>query len=268
MSNKKYAFRYYEKRLLDYVLFEIDLLQYLAAQSYPCPAPLKNKESGYVGEYNSKPYAIFEFLEGEHNDDEANAKEVARAIGVLHALTIDHRPGYSEARDTYNPTSSWNSAVGNATRVIDSAERDERLKWLRTELDGLELPDTMPKGVVHGDTNPSNFLYKDGHISAVLDFDQASYTYLLYDVANLLFWWAWPNMGNLNLEVAKQLLAEYEKYRQLTDDEKLHLFDMLKMSNFMGMGWFIHEDDDFSNGKRKTEFLNNIGRDGLRRALL
>ena len=35
----KFVFRYYESRPEKYALFEINILQYLAKHSYPCPAP-------------------------------------------------------------------------------------------------------------------------------------------------------------------------------------------------------------------------------------
>lgn len=264
----KYAFRYYEKRPQEYVPFEIDLLQYLAAHDYPCPTPIKNNAGDFMNMYNNaKPYVIFEFLEGEHNDDDGNYKEVAEAIGKLHAITNGYKPTNAEFRDSYDVASSWSNATENAKKIKPQSEAAARLMWLRRELEKLELPISMPKGSVHGDTNPSNFLYKNGHISAVLDFDQAAYTYLIYDIASLLLWWSWPNDGELNFKKAKSLIAVYEKYRKLTEKEKQHLFDMLKMVIFMGTSWFFHEDDDHANDKRKIGLLNNIGRDEFYRRL-
>jgi len=65
----KYVFRYYEKRSMDYVLFEMELLHYLTRNSYPCPAPIKNERGEYAGSYREKPYALFTFIEGEHKND-------------------------------------------------------------------------------------------------------------------------------------------------------------------------------------------------------
>lgn len=260
-SKGKYAFRYYEKRSSEYVSFEIDLLQCLMAGNYPCPAPIKNISGDYMGAYKAKPYALFTFLEGEHNDNDENYKEVAKSIGELHAITNGYKPVNSESRDGYNAASSWTYATKNAKKITPQTEAVARLAWLRSELDTLQLPITMPKGAIHGDTNPSNFLYKDGRISAVLDFDQAAYTYLIYDIANLLLWWAWPNKDELSFEKAKTIIAEYEKCRKLTQPEKRHLFDMLKMTILMSVSWFFHQDEDYLNDKRKIELLNDIGRD-------
>ena len=99
-------------------------------------------------------------------------------------------------------------------------------------------------------------------LQTVLDFDDASYTNLLYDIANMLYFWAWPNKKNLIFQKARTLLKEYKKYRTLTQIEKEHLFDVLKMVICMSIGWSIHETiEDHSNEKRKIEFLNNLGRE-------
>src|SRR5438874_8701719 len=54
-----HAFRYYESRSTAYVLFEIDLLRYLARHGYPCPLPIEDAGGRVVGMYQDKPYALF-----------------------------------------------------------------------------------------------------------------------------------------------------------------------------------------------------------------
>jgi homoserine kinase type II len=262
-SKGKAVFRYYESRSENYARFEMNVLAYLTQHDYPCPAPIKNVWGEYVGELHGKPFGLLEFLEGEHGDSEDNGKQIAETLGNLHALTLGYKPDYAEARDTYDPTSCWNNALTNSKKMTSESEADKRLSWLRSELDKLEFPDTLPKGVCHCDTHPSNFLYKEDKLVAVLDFDDAAYVYLLYDIANMLFFWAWPDKGDINFADARDLLNEYQKYRILTVGEKKHLFDVLHMVNFMGIAWFIHDDADFHNSRRKTEFLNNIGREAF-----
>jgi homoserine kinase type II len=262
-SRGKSVFRYYESRSENYARFEVGVLGYLTHHDYPCPAPIENKQSEYIGGYQDKPFALFEFLEGEHSESEGNGKQIAKALGKLHTLTAGYQPKYYEARDTYDPTSCLRNALVSVKKIRSEFEANERLGWLKTELNRLQFSETLPKGVCHCDTYPSNFLYKEGNLVAVLDFDDAAYVYLLYDLANLLFFWAWPDKGNLIFAKAKELMGEYEQYRTLIEAEKRHLFDVLHMVNFMGIGWFIDNNDVYINSRRKTEFLNALGREGF-----
>ncbi len=255
----KFVFRYYESRPENYALFEVNVLQYLVKRSYSCPAPIRNIHGGFIGKYKNKPFALFEFMEGEHRK-RVNPKSIAQAIGKLHKITIGYKPEYSEARDTYDPKSCWKNAISNSKKIKSKSETKKRLDWLKIELEKLKLPKNLPAGVCHCDTHPSNFLYKNGQVSAVLDFDDASHVYLLYDIANMIYFWAWPHKKEIIFRRAKDLLKEYEKYRKLTDIEKNHLYDLLKMVIFMSIGWFIHVDDDFFWEKKKIEFLNSIDR--------
>jgi Phosphotransferase enzyme family len=63
-----------------------------------------------------------------------------------------------------------------AADIASLAEAQARLNWFRAELDSLPLPEGLPEGVCHCDSNAANFLYQDGTLSAVLDFDQSGYT--------------------------------------------------------------------------------------------
>jgi len=255
----KFVFRYYESRPEKYALFEVNILQYLTKHFYPCPAPIKNIHRGFIGKYKDKPLALFEFMKGEHRKN-VNPKLIAQAIGKLHKITIGYKPRYYEARDTYDPKSCWKNATSNSRKIKSKIEAKKRLNWLKAELDKLKLPNNFPKGVCHCDTHPSNFLYKKGKLNAILDFDDASYIYLLYDIANMIYFWAWPHKKEIIFNKAKNLLREYNKHRKLTDIEKNHLYDLLKMVIFMSIGWFIYDDDDFYSEKKKIEFLNSIGR--------
>lgn len=265
-TKDKFVFRYYESRSKNYALFEVIVLQYLSNHSYPCPAPIKDIRNNLVGEYKNKPFAIFEFIRGEHRKN-VNPKLIAQAIGKLHKITIGYKPKYFEARDAYNPNSCWKNARSDSKRIKSKSESKKRLQWLTEELNKLKFPNNLPRGVCHCDTHPSNFLYKNEKLIAVLDFDDASYVPLLYDITNMIYFWAWPHKKKLNFETAKTLLNEYSKYRKLTRMEKNHLYDFLKMVIFMSIGWFIDVDDDFSSEKKKIETLNSIGREKFYRRI-
>ena len=262
-TQRDVVLRYYEKRTLDYTKFEIELLQYLAKYSYPCAAPIASKEGRYVDTYREKPFALFEFLQGEHSDNLANYLQVAGAISKLHSLTINYRPTDGLTRPTYHAEYCWSCAKESAKRIKSQTEAQKRLAWVKAELGQLELPASLPKGVCHGDLNPSNFLYGQGKLSGVLDFDQSSYTWQLYDVGQLIYWWTWPNKGDIDFDRSRKLIEQYKNLRPMTDDEHQHLFDGLKLVILIGISWFLDEDEGYTNARRKVELLNTFSREGF-----
>jgi homoserine kinase type II len=135
----------------------------------------------------------------------------------------------------------------------------EKGKWFKSELEKLEFPATLPKGLCHADLNYGNFLFRNGKVVAVLDFDMSFYTYLIYDVASLIYWWAWPPEKNFKENQATQIVKEYLKWRELSAEEKEHIYDVLKLITLLGISW--SEESDFENSKTNIDFLNSLGRE-------
>jgi homoserine kinase type II len=266
-TRREVVLRYYEKRTVDYASFEIELLHYLGENSYPCAVPIAKKDGGFIGTYRKKPFVLFELLPGEHSDDLENYLQVAEIIAKLHALTLGFRPNDGLSRPTYSPEYCWSCAQKSAKRMKLGIAALERMGWMKKELDSLELPDCLPRGTCHGDLNPSNFLYEGGKLSGVLDFDQASYTWLLYDVGQLIYWWTWPNTDDIDFDRSRKLIGHYEEQRPMATDERLYLFDALKLVFLIGIGWFLDDDEGYANARRKVALLNSFGRHGFHRAL-
>jgi homoserine kinase type II len=183
-TNKgKFTFRYYENRAKESVLFESNLIKYLKERNYPCPALLKNKHGEFVGCYKQKPFVIFEFIEGEHLEEpNQNQKEqLIEKVAALQNLTKHYRPAYRQHRWNYSIALCRELATDQATR-LNSANAQAKLKWLETELLQLNLPNSLPNGICHCDFHFSNVLFKDGKFKALIDFDDANYTYLMFDL--------------------------------------------------------------------------------------
>jgi len=265
----KVVFRYYENRSKKSVLFETSLIKYLKNKGYPCPDVFKSKQEEYVGIYNKKPYALFEFIEGEHikHPNEAQWKEFVKRVAELQILTKDYKPAYRDARWNYSSELCEGLAREEAKR-INSNNSKEKLKWLRKELSKLRLPVSLPRGICHCDFDFSNVLFKDNKFAALLDFDDANYTFLMFDLVGLIERQAWLHKGTVDFKQAKKVIQEYSKHRPLGDEEKRHLFDVYRLSILFDCIWFFERGnvDDF-NEKKKIDYLNSMGRENFYRKL-
>ncbi|MEZ4868826.1 MAG: homoserine kinase [Caldilineaceae bacterium] len=278
-SQGPFVLRYYrQNRSFEAVLFEVHLINYLKRKGYPCPGVIRNVRGKYAGVYGGRPYAIFEFIAGEHVEEPTAAQQaqLIQQVAELHNLTKRYRPTYTSYRWNYNVAFCAAMATAKANELATRAAQ-EKLAWYRQELAKLVLPAALPKGVCHADFHFSNMLFQDGHFHALLDFDDANYTYLTFDLTTLIEpftfrWDTWqevaPGANAFDFSAARQTVAHYQRYRPLNALERKYFFDVVKLGIFIDCLWFFSRGmtEDFYE-KRKIDALDDLGRDRFCRAL-
>jgi Ser/Thr protein kinase RdoA (MazF antagonist) len=258
--------RCYEIRDAAHADFETSLLEHLHARGFPSPRPIRNRRHTLVGSFNGKPYTVLELLEGIHvaEPEEAQLIEVVRAVARLHILTADLRLTNWEVVGAHTVDKCLHVAEKAAAAHADRTKAKLRLMWLRQELAALVLPDDVAKGVCHCDFHYTNMLFESGRFSWLIDFDDACYTHLICDIANFIDYWSPPYRGIDDVTRTRRFLAEYEDVRPLSDLERLHIYDALKLQILLDSVWYFGRgDDDTFVEKKKVDALNALGRDGF-----
>ena len=259
----KFVFRYYENRSKESVLFESHLLAYLTAQGYPCPAQMKNIAGQAIGTYQGKSYAIFEFMEGQHVERPSTHQtdQLIQKAALLQTLTVDYQSTYTPFRWNYSIELCQSLAEKKAKQLNNKAAF-AKLAWLKDTAATLELPSALPKGICHCDFHFSNVLFDGDTFVALLDFDDANYTYLQFDLVCLIEGWAWPHTAvQPNLTKARDIVQRYMSYRPLPLLEQQHLYDVYKLSILIDCIWFFARDDaDNFYEKQKIDALTQLGR--------
>ncbi|AZN41425.1 homoserine kinase [Paenibacillus albus] len=260
-----FVFRYYENRKESSVLFEVNLLSYLKEQHFPCPSPISDKQGSYIGIHQLKPFVLFEFMDGQHINNPTNyqRKQLIQKAAELHNLTQHYSPVNREERLNYT-VDVCRELAQQAARRINTTDAEEKLCWHEQQLQQLQLPPSLPMGICHADFHFSNVLYLNDEFHALLDFDDANHTYLLFDLVGLIESSAWRHDldDTLDITKARQVVSEYTKHRALQNSEEIHLFDVYKLSILMDCVWYFDRGttQNFYE-KRKIDFLNAIGRE-------
>jgi len=217
----KFIFRYYdEHRSKESVLFEVNLIKYLRNKDYPCPDIFENRRGKFIGIYNNKPYIIFEFVEGKHikNPNKSQKHQLIEKVAELHNVTKYYNPINKKYRLNYS-IETCRKLARKESKKINSISSKEKLKWYERELSKLDLPMCLPKGICHCDFHFSNILFKNGNFNALIDFDDANYTYTTFDLICLIepfissfTWNTWnkfkPTDNIFNLKKAKEIVSE------------------------------------------------------------
>lgn len=269
-THGKMVFRSYNNRSRESVIFECHLLTFLKAHHYPSPAPYTNRHGKFVGQCHGKPYVIFEFMSGHPVEEptQRQREQLIQKAAELHNLTRHYRPRSKQYRWNYGVDLCRKLAAEQAAK-LNSEDSYAKAAWVEQQLAALALPRPLPKGICHCDFHFSNVLFQGEEFAALLDFDDANYTYLLFDLVGLIESAAWhyPAAG-LNLPLARPVVEEYMKYRPLSAIEQRHLYDVYKLSILTDCIWYFGRGDaeDFYE-KRKISFLNKLGRESFFNAL-
>lgn len=272
--------RCYENKSMESVLFEMELLSHLTSGEFPTPRPIPDQQGKFVFYESEKPCVLFEFANGVHLET-LNADqqlEQMQTVARLNQQTIGYHSRYAGARCHYD-LPFCREMLDQTEHSIHTENSQKKKEWFLQELSALVLPKTLLKAVCHCDAYPYNILFSGNRLNALLDFDQANITYACYDLAMILplfvpefNWNSWEqfdrNAPILNFSKAKTVLSDYETVRSLTEEERLHLFDVVKLTILFDCLWYFERGDasDFFE-RRKIEALNQLGRDGFYRQL-
>jgi homoserine kinase type II len=265
-KTEKYVLRYYENRTKEYVIYEADFLDYLSKHNYPCAMPKKNSNNQIIGEYNNKPYILFSYLIGRHlkNLNEKQNHEMIKHLALLHKISEGYKPNNFNKRQPRSKEFCLHEAKIEAEKFENKEEGRKRLALVKSRLNKLSFPSDLPNGVIHGDFDKANIKFMGDKLSGVLDFDDATNTFLIYDIGVILLYWTRFYLKKFDFNKAQKIIKIYNEYKPLTNLEKHHIFDAFQLAALMIMSWLMYEKwegkDIFQILEDILLELDNIGR--------
>lgn len=263
-TNGAVVLKYYINRTIQYVEFETKLLEFLHKKSYFSPKVNRTNNEDLLTNWFGKAIVITEYIKGEHKEklSEFEFNQLIAKIAELHLLTKNLKIDGFENRWNYN-IDFCKEYLNTRTEYYRKARQLKKKRWLEVELGKLEIPQSIPTGIVHGDLQNSNIIFTGNKIKALIDFDDANYSYLLFDILNLI-----DNKRTeesfLNKEyfkISKEVINKYQRKRTLGEIEKRSLFDVLILSIIIDSFWFYKRGKfpDFKE-KNKIYLLRKMGR--------
>jgi len=265
----KFAFRLYENRSKEYILFEVNILNYFNKHNFPCAMPIRNVHGELISKFQNKYFSIFQYIDGSHIKKPTNSilPIIATKLAQLHNLSKGYKPKYYNFRESHEPDFVRQTVKERSKKVKSKKECSRKSNLIEEELNKLKFPGSLPKGVNHCDYDFANIKIKNNKITGILDFDDSCYTYLVFDIGSLIYYWACIQEKDFkfNFKKANLLMKSYAKTRKMTLVEKRHIFDGLKMVILVYLGWFFANKyegiDIFKVSYNQLEFLNKLGRE-------
>jgi homoserine kinase type II len=191
------------------IQYEHELLQWLAEKdlSFAVPVPIPTCRGATMIQTQQGWRSLSVMLPGSRVEWRSleQVEKFGTALGELHSA-LAHYPALS--RPGANPLSQllhahpWLSEshllAPSHSRLLFSSEDEQLLAWWRNELMEVDTLiksryQDLPWQVIHHDYIPNNVLVKGDHVTAVLDFEFATYDARVLDVAialrNMLRLW-------------------------------------------------------------------------------
>jgi homoserine kinase type II len=224
-----------EGKTSDDVAREAAIVAHVAARGVPSPAPRVAPDGAAFLDWRGHLVSLFPWVPGRTltraDITPAHGALVGRALATLHLASegfSDHRPG------RYEPDEIRRRAAHVAS--LDRPELVGPIAVLGIALAELERSRaaTLPLGVIHGDLFIDNVLYADApdgtpRLSALIDFEQASWGRFAYDLAVTTLAFAYGR-DDFRPDVTRALLEAYAALRPPTVAERDAFGDELRFA--------------------------------------
>lgn len=221
------------------------VLSCLEDEEFPCPRLVLTAAGEPFLQHRDKPVYVKEFWEGEvvHHLSPGMLDQVGGAMARLHALPCpqDLPRAFPYGMASFEP-------------VLSKTLSHPFQSWLKEKIDWLSshLDLTMARGFIHGDIFWDNLLFDGDRLAAVLDFEEASHYYLLYDLGMAAVGCCSAD-GRMSWEKVGQLIQGYERRRPLNRRERAQFIPFLVYAATAGAFWRFrqynlrHPDSDLAD---------------------
>jgi homoserine kinase type II len=222
-----------EGKARDDVQREAAIVTHVAAHGVPTPAPLPARDGTPFFAWNGSYVSLFPWVDGgvlpRAEIRPPHARAAGAALARLHlagADLADRRPGRYEPDEIQRRFATVATLAGGDPVLAEAAA------ILGPELDRLETErhPALPAGLIHGDLFIDNVLYSEAaEVAALLDFEQASWGRLAYDLAVSVLAFGF-GADDFRADVTRALLEGYTAVRPVTAGERLALGPELRFA--------------------------------------
>ena len=203
------------------------LMDQLLTSGIPIPEVIGTKSGTPLVFFKDKPVLVRDYIEGEicRKLSLDNLFTLGTILGKIHTTPVPKAMTY---RMPFNPSS-----------FLDLRKSNKHFgDWIldKTKLLKTYIPENAPKGVIHGDLFPDNYLVNNGEIVGIIDLEEACEFFLAYDIAVTL-------IGNtrsgldFDIEKVHHFLKGYETIRKISSLEKENFHYFVTYAASAGAFW-------------------------------
>ncbi len=200
-------------RVTDYLSF----MNHMSNKGLLSPLVIETNNGELFKIIKDKPAAVIQKLEGKSIIQPTNEHcvQLGKVLADFHLCGSDFLLEITNARGHVWAQKSLEKLKGlvnkNQLNLIKESIKIQK-KFMSVNL---------PSGMIHADLFRDNILFSKNIISGIIDFYYSCRNPYIYDLAIVVNDWCNQENNSLDQEKLKSLLIEYNKFRKITDEEKL-----------------------------------------------
>ncbi len=228
-----YHLKYYiqensERR--NWLLFELRAIDYLSKE-LPIPKIIPTKNGSLYTLYNNRFCVLYESLTGSvhYKVTPQVIVQIAQFLGKFHKLALKYDCKYKTPRGKFTPRTLYWILIRDVLPKCKNKKIRQELKMKSRFLYKMRYTH-LPKGLIHMDIDPQNFIFENSKLKAMIDFGDALCGILLIDIARGIYEFCLESGTRINPNLVNLFLREYQKQRKLTKAEKEALIEFIKFA--------------------------------------
>jgi len=233
----KYILKIFEQSGIDFIKFQVRIIDYLASKGIPVAKISKSSENKDILFYKNKLIIIQKFLLGNKPEefDSKLTKNIATIFSLMsrYLLKLKLKGKYVWRVDHQfkpNKDKRVSSILG-----INFKDAEKNLLQQLRKINRKKLR----KSVIHGDFHGPNLLVKDNKLNAIIDWDDCHEDYLAYEIAVFIMD-SFVTEKKADKEQIKIFFREYQKNLKLMAEEKKAIYYFVKQ-RFLGVIFWIYK---------------------------
>lgn len=248
-KQEKYFLRFSfdQESSFEQIKAELDFMEYLKSNHYPCVYPILSKNSKYIetvqnseGMYYAVVFSAAKGFTLEENITELQCEDWGKSLASLHQLSRVYEPSDMKR-------SSWQDILTEINTVLQrypeeqeaTVELDRLTEWLQS----LSISNSK-YGLIHYDFQLDNIFYNENNrLFSVIDFDDTVYSWYVHDIVTALDDFLGDDM-NLNNPQVKSFLKGYCSLIPLSNEE-INQFPnfqrFMKLYRFSKLLWSLED---------------------------
>ena len=217
------------------IIYEVNILLELEKINFPTAYLIPKKDGGFISDSKDGKVLIYEFKDGSEPElNHQTTGEIAKCIAGLNIFkNFEKYPRKNIIHIDY------------CFELIEQFKTapfqyPEIYTYFKEQTEYLLKPvsEPLPAGLIHGDVFPDNTLFKNGTLSALIDFEEVCVDNLLMEIGMCINGFCFIN-NQLDLSLMETFLFEYNQIRQMTKKEWDLLYDYIQWAAHGMLSWHL-----------------------------